>query len=191
METPSTATPRENANNSETLLLGEKHVEKVIESPYREDVFQAYVTWKALPVMLRNPPPRKVNGETMRVDPVEYAVANGIDDPDLLRLIGLRSQSAFCDEFAVSKDTLTNWNVMIEKRNILEDSRRWSSKLVNNMIMSLYSHAMKKGNPANIKLFLQASANFEERTHVEHRFNAVDSIGYDVIPAPNESKAQA
>jgi hypothetical protein len=151
------------------------------EFPNKIEAYETYVTWKALPMLLKRPPRQKINGVLVTPDPVEFAMANGIEDEELLDLINIPTQNDFADKYRVDKDTLTRWNKLIYLRNPLEDSKRWTSKLVHNLLMSLYSNAMKGGNPMNYKLFLQVSANFEERQLVEHKFVPVETVEYQII----------
>jgi hypothetical protein len=190
MENQHKNTPDKTPKNSETLLLAEplpKKPDETIENPYKADVFEAYVTWKALPVFLKNPPPFKVGGVFKKPDAVEYAQMNGIEDEELLDLISIPSQSAFAERFGVSRDTLTDWNKSIKERDPLKDTKRWSQKLISNLMMSLYSHAMKKGDARNFKLFFQVSADFEEKQTMEHKFIPINSV--EIIEINHENKA--
>lgn len=183
-------TTQESPKTSDLLLLPEgkkKDPESTIENPYKADIFEAYITWKSLPALLKNPPPQKKADGYYRPDAREFAEANGIEDEELLELISISSQKAFAERFNVSQDTLTDWNKAIAERNPLKDTKRWSQKLISNLMMSLYSHAMKKGDARNFKLFFQVSADFEEKTTMEHKFVPINSV--EIIEINHENKA--
>lgn len=168
---------KQNPNNSEILLLPapKAKAEKIIDEPYKMDTFDAYVLWKSIPVLLKKPP---TPSGGIRPSARAFAESQGIDDEDVLRLIEIPTQSAFADEFGVHMDTLSNWNKTIKERDTLTDTKKWARGLMNNLVMSMYSHAMKKGNPLTFKLFFQVVGDFQEKAIVDHKFIPITSIKF-------------
>lgn len=163
--------------NPEILLLmpPKAKADKVTKEPYKMDTFEAYVLWKSIPVLLKKPPtPRGGIRPTAR----DFAESQGIDDEDVLRLVEITTQGQFAEEFNVSIDTLTEWNKTIKERDTLTDTKKWAKGLINNLIMSMYNHAMKKGNPLTFKLFFQVVGDFQEKAIIDHKFIPITSIKF-------------
>lgn len=175
-----------NGTNQNILLLPAGKVDSDVqpESPYKADVYEAYCLWKSLPALLKNPPPQrdKATKQFIKPDAKEFAQLQGIEDEDLLELIGISSQAEFRERFNVSRDTLARWNKLILDRAPFEDTKKWAKHLINNLVMGIYSHAMKSGNPFNSKLFLQIVGDFSEKATVEHKLTKIESVEFIEIP---------
>ena len=156
------------------LTSGKKPDETVVENPYKEDVFDIYVLWKSLPPLLKNPPA----GPRGKPNAREFAESQGFDDDEILRLISIPSQTAFAAEFNLNINTLTEWNKKIKKEHIIQHTKGWALDLMPNIIMSMYSSAMKKNNPLTYKLLLQTIADFQEKAVIDHRFKPIDKVEF-------------
>lgn len=144
----------------------------------RRKEFAAYRVWRQLPALLRFPPKDSKTGE--QPTPQQFAMALGIDDPEILSLIELQTQNDFAARFNVSKDTLSLWNKKLDKLDDLDDLRHWSKKLSKNMLFSMYNHAIRKGNPLTYKLWFQLVNKYVENLKVDTTYKGVAAI--NVIP---------
>lgn len=153
----------------------------------KDEIFQIYVLWKSIPYLVKNPPQQK-NG--VQPSAVEFAKQMGIDDEELLKLVDIKDGKTFSEIYNVHQTTLVRWGKYIKERGYddLADMRRWAKGLSNNLLMSLYNHAMKKGNPLTIKLWFQLVNQWEEKAQVEHKFTPINDIEHDVIDT--EKKTQ-
>lgn len=162
----------ENKTNSET--------EKGIE-PYLKEKFELYCIWKQIPYFLKFPPRDKKTKETPTSE--QYCQMIGLEDDTLLQLIDIKNQTQFAQYFEVSKDTLTHWNKEIEKRDILQDIRVWASKLTKNVMAATYRHALHVPDARLPKLWLQIVHGWQEKAVVEHNYQGIKSITYEIIDA--------
>lgn len=187
MENNSNVVNEENLKKP-TLLLENKKQEKETVKVYKQEVFDTYVAWKSIPAFLKNPPPYKdkVTKEIIKPVPRDYAIQMGIDEEEILELIEIPNQTTFAERYNVGKDTLSEWNRKIRERSILKDVSNWASRLIPNVIISIYRHAIAKGDPFLFKLYLQAVSEFEEKSKVEHKLTPVTHIEHLIIT--NENK---
>lgn len=143
--------------NREIKLLGAGH--KTEDNPTRksnQEIYDLYAIWKSLPVTLMS---------KMSRDDVINKV--GIEDEVLLDLIELRTQGEFAEKYDLSPNTLSEWNKKIKEKDPLFEARNWAKHLAKNMMFSLYSHALKKGDPFLYKLFFQVTNGWNEKAVVE------------------------
>lgn len=124
--------------------------------PKRPREYRLFLIWKSLPS----------NWLQMGV---EYMEALGIDDPDILELVGIKYQKDFAAQFDLDVTTLVLWNnkpVPPEYRDI--DWRIWARKLTRNVMQALFEGMMTDKDAARAKLWLQATdGTFAEKTEVK------------------------
>lgn len=148
-----------------------------------EEIYEKYALWKSLPiVMIRKMDRAKINAEV------------GIDDDEILDLCEIHSQGEFAAKYQLSRFTLTDWNKKIAERDPLYEAKGWARHLAKNMIFSLYSHAIKKGDAFLYKLFFQIVSDWNEKQTVQHDFPQITefniSIARPKINAPNTEKGK-
>jgi len=154
-------------NNNENIDL-QKEVE-----------FELFALWLSIPPLLKNPPKQKdgsvPSGRAM-------AISMGIDDEGVLDLCELKTNLDFSARYDVHINTLTTWKKKIKEKGAtgLPMMQNWAQTMSSNLLMSLYQHAMKKGNPLTIKLWFQLVDNWKENIKVDHVFTPVESIEHDI-----------
>lgn len=165
-------------NNTTTLTVAAtpSHVENTHR---REDTFQMYILWKALPAVFKAPPRDKKSGMVMPIE--EFLEMMGVTDEKVITLSKIRWQQDFAKRFEISIDTLTDWNKEIAERDPLSDIRMWAAPLAKNVINSLYNNALRKGMSFEVKLFMQLINGWSEKSVVEHDYKGVKSITYEII----------
>lgn len=112
-------------------------------SPYKKEIYELYVLWRSFPVSLGSSVPE-----------IEEIVSS-VDNLNIKDLLQIKNQTEFAKKYKVENSTLTNWNNLIEKRHVIDDSKKWAQSLIKNMILSLYDHALETGNPAAFKLWFE------------------------------------
>lgn len=150
----------------------------------KEVEFELFALWISIPPLLKNPPKQK-DGSTP--DGRAMAMSMGIDDQGILDLCELKTNLDFSERYNVHINTLTVWKKKIKEKSAsgLPMMQNWAQTMSSNLLMSLYQHAMKKGNPLTIKLWFQLVDNWKENIQVEHVLKPVDSIDhniYDIEP---------
>jgi len=154
-------------------------IDDVTENDFdKVEIFQIYKVWRSIPYLMKNPP-RQNNGNILSAR--DFATAMGIEEENLLELIEIKDSKSFAIKYNVHVNTLTKWTKYIKKNgyNNLSVMREWALELSNNLLMSLYNHAMKKGNPLTIKLWFQLVNEWKEQQKVEHTFIPVKSIRHE------------
>lgn len=141
--------------------------------PYKEVDFLRYRTWRSLPHMFKNPPRGK---DGVRPSVIEFLNVLGVDDPTIIELSKISTQTAFADMFGVHRDTLTDWNKKIDSESSLNDIRYWARKLSKNVASALYNNAIRKGFAIEAKLWFQLIEGWEEKQKVEHDYKGVQRI---------------
>ena len=121
--------------------------------------FEIYKAWRSLPSILRYPP--------SKYTATEYAQSLGIENEEILELLEIRTKGDFATKYHVHPNTLTNWEKVLRNSPTLQDTKHWATNLTKNMILSMYRHAMKSGNPAMYKLWFQVIEDFKEATRHE------------------------
>lgn len=143
--------------------------------PDLEREYRLFLMWKSLPVKM------------LAMGP-EAAQESGIEDEELLMLMGIKYQKDFATKFNVTPETLSIWNskpVPIEYREL--DWRVWAKKLTKNVVRLLYEGIEEDKDAARIKLWLQATDDsFVERSAVTQDVSKTTLAGVrDILNALN------
>lgn len=120
------------------------------------ETFETYALWKSLPISVISQVPRD-----------ELSSKFGIDDDRVLDLAEIRTQLAFADKYGINKATLVAWNKKILERDPLIEAKNWAVNLTKNVVLSLYHHAIRKGNAHLYKLFFQIVNDWEEKSRIK------------------------
>lgn len=115
------------------------------KKPYKADLFDLYVKWKALPSIYRG-----ASAETLE--------KIGIDEPTVFELLSIKTQAQFAAQYDVDIGTLTDWNKRIDKENLLEPFRSSAfRKIVRNVFFSLAIKQAKEPTSAGTRLLAELS----------------------------------
>lgn len=150
------------------------NISQDVSIPDREALFEIYRVWKSLPVLA-------LKGVT-RESLFQQA---GIDDPIINEIVGIKTQGDFADRYDIHITTLTRWNKKIDEMDPLIEAKGWGRKLAKNMVMALYAHAVRKGDPALFKLFFQVVNEWSEKSTVEHDFVNVTEFNISIAQPKN------
>lgn len=130
---------------------------KKTTNPYKKEVFDAYVAWRSIPAVIRQ---GKLKGVALGLEQI---------DSDFGELLKLRNQTDFARKYGVENSTLTNWNKLIEEKNMLSETRRWASKLTSNVLFSLYKKTLENGSPRAVALWLQVVHGWNPKVELAGR----------------------
>lgn len=140
---------------------------KNTEKPYKADIYDTYVAWRSIPAFMR-----------LKSTPVTRDLKR--EDPSFGELLKIRTQTEFAEKYGVENSTLTNWNRLIEKKDVLSETRTWAMKLTSNLLLALYRKGMDTGNPQAIQLWFQVvngwSPNKGKRVPSERVFTPATSV---------------
>lgn len=143
-----------------------------------QDTFAKYVSWKTMPSLLRRPPKNK-DGTTPDME--EFAASLGIDEPEQIALLMMRTQKEFADRYAVDEDTLTLWNEKIKQRDLFADLREFALPLHKNVMLSLYNKTIRGGLPEHYALWFKVFAQWSEKMQLDLTKRTVRTIRYEIV----------
>jgi len=111
--------------------------------PYKKDIYDAYVAWRSIPASMRH------NGAgAMAQDFID-------EDARFVELLTIKNQSEFAKKYNIENSTLTNWNKLIEKKDVMSEVRQWGQKFTKNVLFSLYRNVLENGNAEEARLWFQ------------------------------------
>lgn len=145
------------------------------------ETFETYALWRSLPIPIL----KTMNREQLR-DKM------GFDDDDILDLIAIPTQRDFAQKYDLGMDTLTQWNKKLRDRDPLFEAKGWAKGLAKNVIISMYNHALRKGNPLLFKLFFQVINDWEEKSVIKQTPADIEffiDLIKKEVPQPIEAEA--
>lgn len=171
-----TVTAKTTPTNSEKKEGTESQILGVLR---KEPEFELYRIWKSMPMVFRFPPKDRLTKQSPPVR--DFATQMGIDDPVILDLMEIKTQTQFAEQFKVSPDTLTDWNKRLEESDGMEDIRTWAKKMSKNVALALYNNAIRKGYAPEVKLWFQLVEQWEEKAKLDVKHH-VATIEYETVP---------
>lgn len=174
-----------NQNQSEILLLssGEKTEEKEHRTDEEyEAIFNIYSVWKSIPRFNFVNPATK-----FKMSSEELLETLGIDDPQILELAKIKTQTDFGERYDIHITTLTLWNKRLTNEyDPLTEVKKWAVGLTKNMVFAMYNHAIRKGDAQLYKLWFQVVNDWEEKAQLLQDYKGVTV--FNIGPAQNEKK---
>lgn len=120
----------------------------------RDEAFQLFCVWMTLPRVWIGQDAKQLKQK-------------GIDDEQLVMLLGIKTQKEFAKQFGVHENTMTAWKKKQHERNHLADARVWISRLTGNVIGNLYREASGvKVAPGTFKEYFRVVHELGERVEV-------------------------
>lgn len=121
-----------------------------------QDLFPVYALWRSLPRSILK-----------QVSQEELIDRFGFDDPQVLDLVQLHTQGDFADKYGININTLTDWNKKLNENDPLAEARGWALGLTKNVVLSMYNHAVRKGNAELYKLFFKVVNEWQEKIKID------------------------
>ena len=128
------------------------------ENLVREKEFEAFVWWRSIPAILRRTLPEKLN-----------ELGFDTEDAIFMKLLSIKSRTAFAREFEVSIETLTDWSVttrfknevqgLIERYNVLPFEK--------DMAFHFTQAAIRDADAPRVKLWYQIFKQWQEKSTVK------------------------
>ena len=121
-----------------------------------EKEYEAFIKWWALPSLLRRATEERLDSYGFTPD----------DIPDEFQ--NIKTQTDFAKKFSVSVDTLTDW----KKRKdfwdrVKKETKEWVRGRTPNVILGLYQTAVREGNAAEVKFWMQYVEGWVEKGKIE------------------------
>lgn len=126
-------------------------------TPVRIEEFNDYLIWKTLPA-------------TIRGLSREYLIEKiGIEDENVIRIASIRTQKDFGKQYKppIAEATLVDWNKLIDEEQLINTTRvKFANKMVSNVLMALYTKAMKTGNAQEVGMFMEYAGAYTPKADV-------------------------
>lgn len=139
-----------------------------------EELFETYALWRSLPIPIL---------KQMTVDQIKEKM--GFDDDNILELVAIHTQEQFAEKYGLEKNTLGRWNKILRERDPLFEAKGWARGLAKNVVLSMYNHAIRKGNPLLMKLFFQIVNDWEESSKIKFAPGDIE-FHIDLMPKKTE-----
>lgn len=131
-----------------------KPIKNVLQK--NEEVFETFCLWRSLPIPILK-----------QMTPEQIKEKLGFDDDEVLKLCEIKSQEEFASKYGIHYTTISEWNKLIRERDPLFEAKGWARGLAKNVVLSMYNHAIRKGNPLLMKLFFQIVNDWEESSKIK------------------------
>ncbi len=164
--TDQTRTNAEIALEVENEENTEKEVVPETANPYKSKAFDLFCIWKVMPPMFKG----------LSSDEIEKKYF--VSDEELQTLAKIKTMGEFAEMYGVGRDTLTRWNRIYMKSDVIGYAREFAKRVANSVVASTYRSSMQKDPKAHQdrKLMLNL-AGFNE----EHDVNIQGEGLFDIL----------
>lgn len=141
---------------------------KKTRNPYKREVFEVYLLW------------RSVQGFMGYTKAQEVVRKMGTSSSEIGKIFSIQNQTEFSRVFKIENSTLTNWNKLIDREDLLKDMLEPMRRLTKNVIGSLYRNIMQNGNTEEVRLWLQfvEGWTYQSSRNREQKIPTVSTITY-------------
>lgn len=126
--------------------------------PDREREYKLFLVWQILPQEIRDE----------KVGPA-YLEQEGINDPYINELAGIKTQKAFAQKYDLDEKTLWNWKQqeVPDEYAELADFRYYSKQLIKNVLPILYRGFKERKDPASAKFLLEGHGEYIQKSEIK------------------------
>ncbi len=144
---------------------------KKTRKPYKREVFEVYLLW------------RSVQGFMGHTKAQEVIQKMGSTTSELGVIFSIQNQTEFAKVYKIENSTLTNWNKLIDREDLLKDVLEPMRRLTKNVLCALYKKAIDTGNAEEARLWFQFVEGWTYQTshRREPRVLSVATINYGTI----------
>lgn len=135
----------------------DKKIDKVLKenAVYKTAEFNAYVLWKTLPASLR----------CLKDEELEIM---GLKDDLIMKLLKMRNQSEFAEEYKIRMATLSDWNKRIYEKNLIFESIGiWAKAMTPSIMMAMGSTALKRGEAKEVLAWVKIIDGWSDKSQVD------------------------
>jgi hypothetical protein len=141
---------------------------KNTRKPYKQGVFEIYLVW------------RSVQGFMGYTKAKEVIQKIGDTNSSISKIFSIQNQTEFARVYKVENSTLTNWNKLIDREDLLKDTLKPLKRLTKNVLFALYRNAIEHGNAKEVELWFQfvEGWKYQSSSYTEPRVPMVAKIYY-------------
>lgn len=124
--------------------------------PDREREYKLFLVWQIAP-------------QEVRDLGIAYLEQEGITDPYINEIAGIKTQKAFAEKYGLDEKTLWNWKQQEppEEYKELADFRYYSKQLIKNVMPILYRGFKERKDPASAKFLMEAHGEYIQKSEVK------------------------
>lgn len=101
----------------------------------------------------------------------------GAEEEDVRFIMSITTQKQFSDTIGVAAQQISEWKAELMKDNdSFQMTKAFMRRLTKNVLGALYRMALKEGDAARIKLYMQIVESWKESVGVEHS-GGIDDLG--------------
>jgi hypothetical protein len=144
---------------------------KNTRNPYKKEVFKTYLVWRSVQGFI---------GQSVAQEVVEKM---GEDMSGVGEIFTIRNQTEFAKKYKVENSTLTNWNKLIDEKDLLKDVLKPMRRLTKNVIWALYKNVIETGDADRARLWFQfvEGWTYQSSHPKEERKYTVATITYATV----------
>lgn len=116
---------------------------KNTSKPYKRELFEVYILW------------RSMQGFMGQISAQKAVKSFGKCNSDIGVIFSIKNQSEFAKKYKIENSTLTNWNKLIDRKDLLKDVLEPAKRLTQKVIFSLYKNIEENGNAEEVRLWFQ------------------------------------
>lgn len=123
----------------------------------RKKEFDIFARWLAISPLLR----------LLNKDQIQKI---GIDDPEELWLLRIKSQAEFAKTFNLCQDTLTDWKEKEELWELVDKyKKQWGKRKTSSILAEFYRKTISECDAARVKLWLQYFENWIPEENIKFK----------------------
>lgn len=111
--------------------------------PYKRELFEVYILW------------RSMQGFMGQISAQKAVKSFGKSNSEIGVIFSIKNQSEFAKKYKIENSTLTNWNKLIDRKDLLKDVLEPAKRLTEKVIFSLYKNIEENGNAEEVRLWFQ------------------------------------
>lgn len=144
---------------------------KNTRKPYKHGVFEIYLLW------------RSVQGFMGYTKAQEVIQKMGSNNSEIGKIFSIQNQTEFAKAYKVENSTLTNWNKLIDREDLLKDVLEPARRLTKNVLFALYRKAIDTGSAEEVRLWFQyvEGWTYQSSRPKEEREHTVATITYGTV----------
>ncbi len=107
----------------------------------------------------------------------------GSSNSELGVIFSIQNQTEFAKIYKIENSTLTNWNKLIDREDLLKDVLEPMRRLTKNVLWALYKNVLETGDADRARLWFQYvdGWKYQSSHHKEERKYTVATITYATV----------
>lgn len=141
-----------------------------------KEIYKAYGVWKHLPPLLGD------------LNEMELATRFGIRDEQIVKLLQIKTHTAFAKEYGVNRQHLYDWDKKLHLSNPFDWIAVWAKGALPNITIAMIQNAMGKGGTSFVdrQTAFKTLAGYEDKSAVR-----IEGLAEGILAAMKQKKKLA